>query len=131
MQAETKTELLEGYEWPTPEQMHVLGELAAEHPSVKIERVRGSNDARLTWEKTPYLNGVKIVDEFGADVTGGALRPETATIDVPVDVLVKLIGSAHVESAIRTAIEQSPTFPAHRLGVELRDEFLRAIERAS
>jgi hypothetical protein len=29
MQAETKTgETLEGYEWPTPEQMHVLGELA-------------------------------------------------------------------------------------------------------
>jgi hypothetical protein len=44
---------------------------------VKIERVKGSNDARLTWEKTPYTAGVKIVDEFGADVTGGALRPET------------------------------------------------------
>lgn len=129
MQADVKPgETLEGYEWPTRQQMDVLGELAAEHPSVKVERVAGTNDARLTWERTPYSQAVKVVDEFGSDVTLAALRPAHASIQVSIDVLVSILGQAHVESAIRTAVQRSPGYPSIELGSELRDEFIRAIQ---
>lgn len=134
MQAADETvspfETRDGGEWPTRAQMNRVEELANEHPSVSVGRVKGTDRARVTYRpEGSYSDVVEILETDGTNVAAEVLRPDSAEVKLPLELVKRLLGGeGRLEAGIAHAVAKTPTYTSFGLGNYLAPAVIETIE---